>query len=104
MSRSKHIPRIGELIHSLAPDAEVILFGSQARGDARSDSDIDLLILVDQETLTYDDITRITYPLYDYEVDHQVLINPLVYTKYQWEHRPFVTPFYRNVMSEGVKI
>jgi predicted nucleotidyltransferase len=28
----------------------VILFGSHARGDARSDSDIDLLVIVDDDT------------------------------------------------------
>jgi len=32
-----------------APDATIILYGSFARGDHRADSDIDLLILLNQD-------------------------------------------------------
>ena len=35
------------------PDAEVRLFGSHARGEASSDSDIDLLITVTDDWLSY---------------------------------------------------
>ena len=34
------------------PNATVVLYGSYARGDNREDSDIDLLILVDNDTVT----------------------------------------------------
>lgn len=31
-----------------------------------------------------------------------VNIHPVVMTKYQWENRPFKTPFYVNVKNEGI--
>ena len=51
MKRPDIVRRIAEVIHHIAPDAKTILYGSEARGDARHDSDIDLLILLDEEKL-----------------------------------------------------
>ena len=41
--------QIKDLILAHYPADRIILFGSQARGDARPDSDIDLLVLSDAE-------------------------------------------------------
>jgi len=43
-------------------------------------------------------------PLYDVELMRGVLVNPRVVTKSSWENRPFMTPFYVNVMNEGIEL
>jgi len=106
MKRPYIVQSIREILHHVAPSAEVILYGSEARGDARKDSDIDLLILLDKEKLSNQDIINITYPLYDLEsmLHYQVNISPLVYSRKQWYDRPFRTPFFINVMNEGERL
>ncbi|MBD0288806.1 MAG: nucleotidyltransferase domain-containing protein, partial [Flavisolibacter sp.] len=49
------LKQIKERVHRVNPSARIILFGSFARGDNRKDSDIDLLILVDEENISFHD-------------------------------------------------
>ena len=85
------------------PDARVILFGSRARGDAHDDSDWDLLILLDKDAITRDDMDTISYPIRELGWELDEMINPIMYTTSEWEKKHF-TPFYKNVMKEGVAI
>ena len=48
MRRTEIVDMIRSILHKVAPNAQIILYGSEARGEARPDSDIDLLILVDE--------------------------------------------------------
>jgi uncharacterized protein len=104
MNRPEIVSQLREIIRREAPNAKVILYGSEARGNARPDSDIDLLILLDKEKVTLEDEQKITYPIYLLELNTGVLISPMVIAKNKWENRPFKTPFYLNIVNEGVEI
>ena len=81
MKRSEVVELIKETIRRIAPGAKTILYGSEARGDARPDSDIDLLILVDGDTMTLAQEEEITLPLYELELRTGVSISPMIVFK-----------------------
>lgn len=89
-------------MHGVEPGATVILYGSYARGEEKEDSDIDLLILVDRDVLDYEDGKRITYPLFSLGYEEGVLISPALYSKKKWETQHTITPYYENIVREGV--
>ena len=77
-----------------------MLYGSEARGEAGPDSDIDLLILIDKEEVSLREEQAIAYPLYDIEFDMGVVISPRIFSRKAWER--LVTPFAENVRKEGI--
>jgi predicted nucleotidyltransferase len=83
MIRTEYINGIKNVLKSTSPNAEVLLYGSQVRGDTRQDSDIDLLILLDRDNISYSERVKITEPLYQLELndDYVVSISPLVNDK-----------------------
>lgn len=89
-------------VRNIEPNATVILYGSYARGDNRDDSDIDLLILLEKDKITWQDEKKIKYPLYNIEFDTGKIISPMVLSKKDWEKRHRITSFYENVQHEGI--
>lgn len=86
---------------SLPKQGEAMLYGSQARGDARMNSDWDILIILDKERLLPEDYDKVTYPLTKLGWDIGAEINPIMYTKKEWEASR-ITPFYHNVLKDAI--
>ena len=105
MIRKKQIlSKIKELVISVEPQATVILYGSYARSDNKKYSDIDILILVDREKISINDEKKIKYPLYDLEFDTGKVISPVVFTRFDWDTRHRITPFYENIKKDGIEL
>ena len=96
--------RIKQLVHLSDPTASVILFGSHARGENNKHSDFDILILVDTDKITYSDEKRIKDPIYDLEFETGKIISPLIFSRNDWEKHHSITPFYKNIKTEGIKL
>ncbi len=93
--------RIRNEIKSIDPTAQVILFGSRARGDARQDSDWDILILI-KDTVTTEIERSFRYRLFDLELETGEVFSTFVYNTDTWNKKHKVTPFYRSIKQEGV--
>ncbi len=104
MRRNDIVNNIRSTIKAIAPSATTILYGSEARGDATPDSDIDLLILLDEHKITPEREMEIISPLYAIEIESGVIISSLIKSKHDWENQPIQTPFSINIRNEGITL
>lgn len=104
MQRKEVIHSIREKAVQVVPSGtRVILFGSQARGDAHEGSDWDVLILMDKARVYNEDFDEVAFPFVELGWEIGEVINPLLYTFSDWQKRHF-TPFYKNVEQEGIEL
>ena len=102
--KTKHISSlIKQVIGRIDSRAEIILYGSRARGTERIDSDWDILVLTEYPVdLIKERMFR--NALYDLELETGEPFSVFVYSKNEWETKQIATPFYFNVTKEGIKI
>ena len=104
MEKNTLIKKIKQAVHEVEPGAEIILYGSQSRGDASAESDWDLLILVKGPV---DDIRtdRIRHRLYEIEWETGEVISSIVRNLKEWNSDLYQTiPFHRRIVEEGISL
>ena len=102
--KTKHISSlIKQEIARIDSKAEIILYGSRARGNERPDSDWDILILTEYPV----DIImerQFRNALYELELETGEPFSVFVYSKNDWDTRQVITPFHANVTREGISL
>jgi predicted nucleotidyltransferase len=99
-------PRISAVAAGIAaviPEAQVRLFGSRARGTARPDSDLDLLITVPDLWITSHDRIRALGALWRQCSSHQLPLDLLLYSESEvLERRQYRSAVTTRAYEEGI--
>jgi uncharacterized protein len=94
--------KVKQTVKEFDPNAEVILFGSRARGDNKKDSDWDFLILTDKAAQDKT-INDLKFNIFKIVIEIKNHIFPLVENKADWKNIE-VTEIFQNIKSEGLAV
>ena len=96
--------QVKDAVRSILPDADVILYGSRARGDAREDSDWDFLVLTDKPvTVALEE--KIRRAMDELSLNLAVIISAFIENRHEWSTpRAKASPYRRAIEREGVAV
>ena len=82
---------------------KIILYGSYARGDTNPDSDIDILIIVDNSDWEFiEQIGEISWEI-QFKYDFKIFISEMIYTQADFK-KDKNHLFVRNVQHDGIEL
>jgi len=91
-------------IKEIDSTAELILYGSRARGDHQKDSDYDFLVLLDG-TVTAHREELFRNALYDIELQTGKALTIFALNKSDWNSPLYrAMPFHQNVLRDGIPL
>src|SRR6266446_10809278 len=104
MQRVELLECVKHAVHEVEPEADIVLYGSRARGDAHAESDWDFLILLDG---VVDDVRTdaIRHRLYEIEWDCGEVLCSIVRGRQEWNSSVHqVTPFAKILRKQGIHV
>lgn len=103
-AKTRHIAQLIKLnINQIDPDAQVILYGSRARGTENKESDWDILIITNSP-VTINKERQFRNHLYNLELEVEEPFSMFVFSQDEWETKQKSTPFYYSVKKTGIKL
>ncbi|KAF0216857.1 MAG: UTPGlnB (protein PII) [Geobacteraceae bacterium] len=104
MVRDAMLKRVKTALSEIDSSAEVVLYGSRARGTASTEADWDFLILTDKGA-DRGIKQAIRTKLYEIEWATGEVVSVVIKSREEW-NRPILqdSPFHRNVEREGIHL
>lgn len=107
MKARKVLERIDTSITELFKDKleNIILYGSYARNENTSESDIDVMVIVDEaecKIREYED--KITDIMVDLSLEYDIVVSIYTQSVEEYEKQAKVLPFLINVQKEGINV
>jgi predicted nucleotidyltransferase len=100
------VDRVAATVRDIEPTARIVLYGSRVRGDARPDSDWDLLVLLDG-AVDQQRATRVRHRIYalERELESAPVLSTIVLTRREWDDPHLAaTPFRAEVEHHGLDL
>jgi predicted nucleotidyltransferase len=99
---SNLLRKVQDEVQSLLPGADIILYGSRARSEARSDSDWDFLVLSDERP-DHEIVAKLRDSLYELELENDTVLSAIVRSRDEWNSGIYsILPFKETVERDGV--
>lgn len=82
-------------------DVRIVVFGSKARGDDSPDSDIDVMLVVEDYTSEVESV--IDEAIYDVNLSYDCFISAVIFGRRELEEGPLSeSPLYKRAQAEGI--
>lgn len=104
--------QLSDILHTLCRELrsvletrldQILLFGSQARGEAHAGSDIDILLVMHDRDIDFGELLQLTSPVIGaISLEHDVVISRAFVSRDRFDHEN--SPLLLNVRREGVPI
>jgi predicted nucleotidyltransferase len=104
VQRAELLERVKQAVYAVEPEADIMLYGSRARGDAHAESDWNFLILLDG---VVDDARTdaIRHRLYEIAWDCGEVLCSIVRTRQEWNSSlQQATPFAKILREQGIRM
>lgn len=98
------LQRLKQMLQQRVKVHQIILFGSRARGDADAESDMDVLVVVDQP-INREVRHAASECTWQAGFDAGIVVTAILFTRDEWENGPeYYSPLAEAVRADGVLV